>query len=257
MLLAVDVGNSTTVVGVFEGGDLVEQWRLSTPLTRTPDELALAYRGLLSFAGLAFPDDIDGMVIASVVPTSTELYRQMAGRYLAAAPVVVEPGVRTGIALRYDNPREIGADRIVNAVAVGALYGAPACVVDFGTSTNFDAVGADGAFVGGVIAPGVMTSTEALVATAAQLPKVELIRPPAVVGRSTVAAMQSGIVYGFAGQVDAIVRRVRGELGSATVVVATGGLAPAILDVCETIEHHDAWLTLKGLRIVWERNTAG
>lgn len=254
MLLAVDVGNSTTVVGVFRGGELVRQWRLSTPLTRTADELALVYQGMLGFADLSLSGDIDGMVVASVVPTATELYRDMAARYVPVPPVVIAPGVRTGIALHYDNPREIGADRIVNAVAVGELYGTPACVVDFGTSTNFDAVDADGAFVGGVIAPGVMTSTEALVSRAAQLPKVELSRPGEVIGRSTVSAMQSGIVYGFAGQVDAIVRGVRDELGAGTVVVATGGLAPAILDICRTVDHHDAWLTLKGLRIVWDRN---
>lgn len=254
MLLAVDVGNSTTVVGVF-GDELVEHWRLSTELTRTSDELALVYQGLLGFADLSFTHNIHGVVLSSVVPTVTELYREMIGRYFPFPPVVVEPGISTGIALRYDNPREIGADRIVNAVAVHELYGAPACVVDFGTSTNFDAVDAHGEFVGGIIAPGVATSTEALVSRAARLPKVEIVAPPQVIGRTTVAAMQSGIVHGFAGQVDAIVRRVRDELGEQTVVVATGGLAAAILDACETIDHHDAWLTLKGLRVIWERNT--
>ncbi len=255
MLLAVDVGNSTTVVGVFRDDTLMEQWRLSTQLTRTSDELALVYQGLLGFADLSFTHNIHGVVLSSVVPATTELYREMIGRYFPFPPVVVEPGVKTGIALRYENPREIGADRIVNAVAVQELFGAPACVVDFGTSTNFDAVDAAGEFVGGVIAPGVATSTEALGARAARLPRVEVAPPPSVIGRTTVAAMQSGIVYGFAGQVDAIVRRIRGELGGDTTVVATGGLASAILEVCETIEHHDPWLTLKGLRIIWDRNT--
>lgn len=255
MLLAVDVGNSTTVVGIFGGDELVEHWRISTSIGSTADELALVYQGLLGFADLSFTHNIHGVVVSSVVPTATELYREMVDRYFPFPPIVVEPGVKTGIALRYENPREIGADRIVNAVAAAELYGAPAVVVDFGTSTNFDCVDEHGDFVGGVIAPGVMTSTEALVSRAARLPKVELHEPPDVIGRSTVTAMQSGIVYGFAGQVDAIVRRLVARLGEQTVVVATGGLAAAILRACETIDHHDTWLTLKGLRIIWDRNT--
>lgn len=254
MLLAVDVGNSNTVLGIFRGDDLVEHWRISTDQDATVDELALQFNGLLAFADLSFSHNVLGVIISSVVPKVTESLREMVTRYFPFPPVVVEPGVKTGIALRYDNPREIGADRIVNAVAAHELYGGPAVVVDFGTSTNFDVVGASGEFLGGVIAPGVMTSMEALVVRAARLPKIEVNVPESVVGRSTVAAMQSGIVYGTAGQVDTIVKRIIDEVGADTTVVATGGLAPAILQACSTIDHHDPWLTLKGLRIIWDRN---
>lgn len=256
MLLAVDVGNSNTLLGIFQGDDLVQHWRISTDSERTSDEMALLFQGLLGFAGLDFSHNIHGVVISSVVPTVTETLRDMASRYFPFPPVVIEPGVRTGIALRYENPREIGADRIVNAVAAFDLYGGPAIVVDFGTATSFDVVNAEGEFVGGAIAPGVHTSTEALIAKAARLPKVETITPPAAIGRSTISALQSGIVYGFAGQVDAIVARIRAELGPGVTTVATGGLAPAVLEACTSIDHHDEWLTLKGLRLIWERNTA-
>ena len=253
MLLAVDVGNSNTVLGVFSGSELGPNWRVSTEPHRTPDEVALTLDGLLAFADLSLRD-LDGLVIASVVPPVTETYREMADRYLHAPPVVVEPGTRTGIPMRVDNPREIGADRIVNAVAVAELYGAPSLVVDFGTATSFDAVDEDGAFVGGAIAPGVRVSTDALADHAARLPKVEIVRPAEAMGRSTVSALQSGIVHGFAGQVDTIVRRLCDELGPGVTVVATGGLASTVLDACETIDHHDPWLTLKGLQLIWERN---
>ena len=255
MLLAVDIGNSHTVVGVFREQRLVENWRLSTDVERTPDELALMYSGLLRFAGLDFSHNIHGVVIASVVPTVTEVYREMMALYFPFPPVVVAPGVRTGIALRYENPREVGADRIANSVAVGELYGGPAIVIDFGTSTSFDAIGPEGAFLGGVIAPGVHVSTEALITKAARLPKVEVVVPPNVIGRSTTQALQAGIVFGFAGQVDAIVRRISAELGPGVTTVATGGLADAVREACATIDHHDPWLTLKGLRLIWERNT--
>lgn len=256
MLLAVDIGNSNTVVGVFRDQELVQHWRLSTDAQRTPDELALLFSGLLRFADLDFSHNVHGVVLGSVVPTVTEAGREMCERYFPFPPLIVEPGIRTGIALRHDNPREIGADRIANAVAAHALYGGPAVVVDFGTATSFDAVSSDGAFVGGAIAPGVYTSTEALVERAARLPKVETVAPPSAIGRSTVTALQSGIVYGFAGQVDAIVSRISAELGPGVTTVATGGLARAVLEACGTIDHHDPWLTLKGLRLVWERNAA-
>lgn len=254
MLLACDVGNSTTVIGVFRGDDLPYHWRVSTDPDGTPDELALSLAGLLRFAGLDLAVDVDGLIVSSVVPTITETFRQMAERYVAAPLVVVEPGVRTGIALRVDNPREIGADRIVNAVAAYHLYGGPAIVVDFGTATSFDAVNGAGEFVGGAIAPGVVTSADALVERAARLPEVETVTPPAAIGRTTVTALQSGIVFGAAGQVDAVVRRIQRELGPGVTTVATGGLASAVLDACETLDHHDPWLTLKGLRLIWERN---
>ncbi|MDP9022770.1 MAG: type III pantothenate kinase [Actinomycetota bacterium] len=256
MLLAVDVGNSQTVVGVFNGVELAEQWRISTETVRTADEVALIFQGLLAFADLSFSRNVHGVVIASVVPTVTEALREMVQRYFLFEPVVVEPGTRTGIAVQVDNPREVGADRIVNAVAAQQLYGAPSVVVDFGTATSFDVVSRDGRFVGGAIAPGVQLSFEALVAKAARLPKVEIVTPRSVIGTSTVAALQSGVVYGAAGVVDAIVARIRGEVGGEATTVATGGLAPAVLEACTSIDHHDPWLTLKGLRLIWERNTA-
>ncbi|HSK24744.1 MAG TPA: type III pantothenate kinase [Egicoccus sp.] len=254
MLLAIDVGNSNTVVGVFDGDDLVEHWRLSTDVERTPDELALSLAGFLGFAGLDLRREIDGLVAGSVVPPVTEVVREMAQRYLDFAPVIVEPGVRTGISIRHDHPQDIGADRIVNAVAAHDRFDGAAIVVDFGTATSFDAVSADGAFVGGAIAPGVHISAEALVQRAARLPKVETVAPPSPIGRSTVTALQSGIVYGFAGQVDGIVRRIAAELGGAVTTIATGGCAPAVLSACETIDTYDPWLTLDGLRIIWGRN---
>ncbi|MTV24968.1 type III pantothenate kinase [Nitriliruptoraceae bacterium ZYF776] len=254
MLLACDVGNSTTVVGLFRGPDLLHHWRVSTDPEGTPDELALQLAGLTRFVGLDLSTDVDGLIVSSVVPPVTETFRRMAERYVAEPPIVVEPGVRTGLALRVDTPRDIGADRIVNAVAAYHLYGGPAIVVDFGTATSFDAVNGRGEFVGGAIAPGVSTSADALVTRAARLPKVETATPPAAIGRTTVTALQSGIVFGAAGQVDAIVRRIQRELGPGVTTVATGGLASAVLEACETLDHHDPWLTLKGLRLIWERN---
>lgn len=254
MLLAVDVGNSNTVLGVSEGAELVHHWRVSTEHHRTPDELALTFQGLLNFADLSLGHDLTGLVVASVVPPVTETLRDMAGRYLAVPPVVVEPGTRTGIPMKVDNPRDIGADRIVNAVAAAELYGAPSIVVDFGTATSFEVVDRDGAFVGGAIAPGVRLSADALSEHAARLPEVEIASPDAVVARSTVTALQSGIVHGFAGQVDTLVRRLASELGPGVTTVATGGMAPTVLAACETLDHHDPWLTLKGLRLIWERN---
>jgi type III pantothenate kinase len=254
MLLTVDIGNSNTVVGTFDGDELVHHWRLSTDVDRTPDELALQLAGMLGFVGLDLQRDLDGVAAGSVVPHVTEVFRELCERYFPFAPVIVEPGVRTGIALRHDHPRDIGADRIANAVAAYERYGGPAIVVDFGTATSFDAISGDGAFVGGAIAPGVHTSAEALVHRAARLPTVEVVTPPAAIGRSTVSALQSGIVYGAAGQVDGIVSRMAEELGPGVTTVATGGAAPAVLAACRTIDHHDPWLTLEGLRLVWGRN---
>jgi type III pantothenate kinase len=254
VLLAIDVGNSTTVVGTFQGDELRHHWRLSTRAEETADELALKLAGLLRFVGLDLGHDVEGTIVSSVVPSVTETLRQVAVRYLRQPLVVVEPGVRTGLALRVDNPREIGADRIVNAVAAYELYGGPAIVVDFGTATSFDVVDAQGQFIGGAIAPGVATSADALIRRAARLPRVETVTPPSSIGRSTVTALQSGIVYGAAGQVDALVDRMSRELGPGVTTVATGGLANAVLEACERIDHHDPWLTLKGLSLIWERN---
>lgn len=257
MLLAVDVGNSQTVIGVFDGSELAHHWRISTDSERTPDELALLFGGLLRFAGLDFTHNVHGLIVSSVVPVVTEMLRVMAHKYFPFPPIVVGPGVRTGMSLAVDNPREVGADRLVNALAAHHEFGGPGMVVDFGTATSFDVYSGDGQFLGGVIAPGVATSIHALSARGAQLPRIELAKPGRAIGRNTVEAMRSGGVYGFAGAVDRIVEEVTAELAGdgAAVVVATGGLAPSVLEACRTVHHHDAWLTLKGLRLVWERNT--
>lgn len=254
MLLAMDVGNSQTVIGVFDDDTLVHHWRVSTEARRTSDELAGMVAGVLSLAGLSLNGQIRGVVIASVVPPLTESLRLMASRHMQLTPVVVGPGIRTGMAIRVDNPREVGADRLVNALAAFTEYGGPGIVVDFGTGTNFDVYDDSGAFIGGAIAPGVQTSMAALSARGAQLGTVELATPRTAIGRSTVEAMQSGAIYGFAGQVDRLVEALSAELRTTPVVVATGGLARPITNLCRHIDRHDQWLTLKGLRLVWQRN---
>lgn len=255
MLLAIDVGNSQTVIGVFDGERLGHHWRISSDARRTADEFALLLDGLMGFEEVAFTRDVDGVSICSVVPIVTERLREVSERYLGVPPVVVEPGTRSGVPIKMDNPREVGADRLVNALAAFEGYGGPAIVVDFGTATSFDVVTQRGEFIGGAIAPGVQTSMDALRARGAQLRTVELAAPRCAIGRSTVEAMQSGAVYGFAGQVDRIVEELAAELPTAPVVVATGGLAPAVVAACRRIDHHDPWLTLTGLRSVWARNT--
>lgn len=256
MLLAVDVGNSHIVIGVFDGDELCDHWRISNQVGRTADELALVFQGLMAFQELSFRRNVHGLVICSVVPVVTERLREMAHRYFHFSPLVVEPGTRTGIAIKMDNPREVGADRLVNALAAYRQYGGPGIVVDFGTATSFDVYDARGAFIGGAIAPGVQTSMRALSAKGAQLPTVELREAPeSAIGRNTLAAMTTGAIYGFAGQVDRIIEELSAELVGEPVVVATGGLAEAVVSRCRTIDHHDPWLTLKGLRQVWERNT--
>lgn len=253
MLLAVDVGNSHTVIGVFDGEDLIQHWRIATDARRTADELALLFQGLMAFEDLSFSRNVHGVVISSVVPLMTQRLEEMTERYFPFPPVWIRPGTRIGMAIRMDNPREVGADRLVNAIAAHALYGGPGVVVDFGTSTNFDVYSARGEFLGGAIAPGVTTSMDALSARGAQLPKIELRPPRSPIGRHTIEAMQSGAVYGFAGQVDRIVVEICRELEGDPVVVATGGLATAIVDACHEIDHHEPWLTLIGLRLIWDR----
>jgi type III pantothenate kinase len=247
LLLAVDVGNTQTVLGLFAGDELADTWRVATEPHRTGDELGVLLRSFLSLDGL------DGICLSSTVPRLVreyELLAERAGNNL----LVVGPGTRTGIAIRHDDPHEIGPDRIVNSVAANARYGAPCIVVDFGTSTNFDVVDSDGAYVGGVLAPGIEISMDALFARAARLLKVDFAEPPAVIGKSTVTALQSGLVYGFAGQVDGIVTAIRGELGTDALAVATGGLAELIAPHARTIGPVDPHLTLEGLRLVWELN---
>ncbi len=249
MLLAVDVGNTQTALGLYDGDRLVDQWRLATERTRTGDELGVLLGGLLDL------EAVDGICLASTVPTLVHEYERLAGRWAQSPLLVVGPGVKTGIAIRYDDPREVGPDRIVNSVAAKERYGAPVIVVDFGTSTNFDVVSSAGEYVGGVLAPGIEISMEALFARAARLVTVDYTEPPSVIGKTTVAGLQSGLVYGFAGQVDGIVTAIRGELGAPEApVVATGGLAELIAPHAHTIGSVDPYLTLEGLRLVWEYN---
>lgn len=253
VLLTVDVGNSQMVIGVFEGEELVDHWRLSTDRNRTEDELALLLDGLLGHADTAL-DELAGIAVCSVVPRITEALSHMARKYARTSAVALAPGVRTGMPIQIDTPREVGADRLANAIAAEAVFGRPAIVVDFGTATNFDVVSDAGAYIGGAIAPGIQSSMEALSARGAQLPVVGLGAPRTPIGRSTVEAMQSGAVYGFAGQVDRIVEEIAGELQGRPTVLATGGLASVVLEQCRTIDRHEPWLTLIGLRLVWERN---
>ena len=252
MLLCIDIGNTNTVLATFDEDKIVHSWRIRTYAQATADELSLMFRGLLAGDNV----EITGVAACSTVPAALRSLRSMLGRYYRGIrAVVVEPGTRTGVPLAIDNPKEVGADRVVNTLAAYTLYGGPAVVVDFGTSTNFDAVSARGEFLGGVLAPGIEISVEALAARAAQLVKVELIKPPRVIGRNTVECLQSGIVYGFAGQVAAIVRAMVAELGEVTEVVATGGLAPVVLSECATVTRHEPMLTLIGLQLVYARNT--
>ena len=253
MLLAVDVGNTQTVLGLFEGEVLREEWRLTSQPLRTADEVDVDLAAVLERRGIR-EGAITSAVLSSTVPTLVEPWSTALARRAGRAPVVVGPGTRTGLAVRTDNPREVGPDRIANAVAAFSLFGGPCVVVDFGTSTNFDVISVDGEFVGGAIAPGVEISMDALYQRAARLVRVELTDPASAIGRSTVAAMQSGAVFGFAGQVDGIVGRIQRELGGPCPVVATGGLARMIRPHCATITAHEPWLTLIGLRIVWERS---
>jgi type III pantothenate kinase len=253
MLLAIDVGNTQTVYGLFGHDGLTERWRVATEAQRTADEIGALIDRLLELRDLDF-ESINGVCLSSTVPVLVREYEGFASRYAQAPILVVGPGVKTGIPILSDNPRELGPDRIVNAVAGRERYGAPCIIVDFGTSTNFDAVSAAGEYVGGVLAPGIEISMDALFARAARLVKVDFAEPTSAIGKSTVSALQAGLVYGFAGQVDGIVARMRGELGEASRVIATGGLADLIAPHSATIELVDHDVTLDGLRIVWERN---
>jgi type III pantothenate kinase len=253
MLLTIDTGNTQTVIGLFDAAELVDHWRIATVAERTADELALMIQQFLGFHGFSFDDQIDGVAISSGVPRVTTELRAMCDRYLQAPVIVLEPGIRTGMPILYDNPKEVGPDRIANAVAAYETHGGPTIVVDFGTANTIDAISEAGEYLGGAIFPGIEISMDALFGRAAALRRVELVAPRNVIGKSTVESIQSGAIYGFSGQVDALVNRFKAELGECAVV-ATGGLAGAIVPHSETIEHYEPWLTLQGLRIIFERN---
>ena len=251
MLLAIDVGNTQTVLGLYDGETLRDHWRVATESHRSGDEL-----GALLEALVPDLDAIEGVCLSSTVPALVRSYEDFVARFTSATLLVLGPGVRTGVPVRSDDPREVGPDRIANAVAVKQRYGAPAIVVDFGTSTNFDVVSAEGEWLGGVLAPGIEISMDALFERAARLFRVEFVAPPTVIGKTTAASLQSGLVYGFVGQVDEIVTRIRGELGTEARAIATGGLADLIAPHSRTIELVDPWLTLEGLRLVWDLNAS-
>ena len=247
-LLAIDVGNTQTAFGLFEGEELREHWRVTTERNRSADELGALYGNFIDLTS------VDGVAIASTVPQLHRAYEELAKEYAKAELLELGPGVKTGVPIRYDDPREVGPDRIANAVAAVERYGAPAIVVDFGTSTNFDVVSPQGEYVGGVLAPGIEVSMEALFSRAARLFKVDFTEPETVIAKNTASSLQSGLVYGFAGQVDGIVERIRAELGADAQTVATGGLADLIVPHAKTLETIDPFLTLEGVRLVWQRN---
>jgi type III pantothenate kinase len=255
MLLAIDVGNTQTHLGVFRGDELTHEWRMSTAPDRTADELALISGQFLQLANLSFSREITGVAICSVVPPLTQELRQMTERYFGFPAVVVEPGTRTGIAIKIDNPREVGADRIANAVAAHDMFpGEPTIVVDFGTAITVDAVSAKGEYLGGAITPGIETAADALYQATAQIRRVELVAPANSIGKSTIQAVQSGIVFGNAALVDGLIERVSKEVGGNANVVATGGQAPVVVEHCKLVDRTEPDLTLVGLRLIFQRN---
>lgn len=253
MLLTIDIGNTNLTLGLYEGDQLGAHWRLATDHNRMPDEYGLQFLGLLQNAGKTLKD-IHGISLASVVPPLTGRIIQACKEYLKQEPLIVDTGVKTGIKVRYEDPKSVGADRICDAVAVLKFYGGPACVVDFGTATTFNAVTKDGEYLGGAITAGVNLAAEALFTHAAKLPRIDLQRPPSVIGRNTIHAMQSGLLFGYVSMVEGMVSRFRSELGSDMKVIATGGLAEVIAKETQVVNHIAPWLTLDGLRIIWELN---
>ncbi len=253
MLLAIDIGNTNITLGLYSGEELGPRWRIATNHNRMPDEYGLQFLGLLTHAGRS-PDALTAICLASVVPPLTGKVVQACSHYLALDPLVVDAGIKTGVRIRYEEPRAVGADRIADAAAVQRLYGGPACVVDFGTGTTFDAISKEGDYLGGAIAPGIDVAAESLFMRTAKLPRVDIQRPPNVIGRNTIHAMQSGLVYGYVGLVEGMVVRYREELGPDMKVIATGGLADIIAKETDVLEFIAPWLTLDGLRIIWELN---
>jgi len=253
VILVMDVGNTNVVLGIYRGKELLHHWRLSTNRSATVDEYGMSIYNLFQYAQIRL-QQIEGVIISSVVPPLMRTLEQLCRQYIGKTPLIVGPGIKTGLNIRYENPREVGADRIVNSVAAIEKYGSPLIVVDFGTATTFDYIDEGGNYLGGAIVPGIGISTEALYQRAAKLPRIELVKPRSVIGRNPVTSMQAGIIYGYAGQVDGIVRRIRSEFGVDPRVIATGGLADLIASESEAIHEVDPLLTLEGLRLVYERN---
>lgn len=254
MILVADVGNTNIVIGLYEGRQLLHHWRISTNRASTSDEYGILIYNLFQHVGLRL-SEVEGVILSSVVPPLMFVLEQLCLNYIKKEPLIVGPGIKTGLNIRYENPKEVGADRITNAVAGIELYGAPLIIVDFGTATTFCYIDASAKYIGGAIAPGVNISTEALYQRAAKLPRIELTKPKSTVGRNTVSSMQAGIIYGFAGQVDGIVGRIREEYGGSPYVVATGGMAELIAGESRTIDTVNPLLTLQGLQLLYERNT--
>ncbi len=253
MLLTVDIGNTNTTFGLYRREDLVAHWRIRTIHDKMPDEYGVLLLDLFKHQGVA-PEQVTGAAMASVVPPLTPVFKEVCESYVGQSPLIVDAGVRTGVRVRYDSPREVGADRVVDAAAVLALYSIPACVVDFGTATTFDAVSAAGDYLGGSIAPGIGIAAQALFERTAKLPRVELTRPPSVIGRNTVHSMQSGLLFGYTALVEGMVARFKQELGVETSVIATGGLSAIIARETNVIDVVDPWLTLRGLRVIYDMN---
>ncbi|MFO7917057.1 MAG: type III pantothenate kinase [Anaerolineae bacterium] len=253
MLLCVDIGNTNIVMGLYERETLLSNWRISTDHNKMPDEYGMLFVDLLCHNALAIKD-IEGIVLSSVVPPVTEIFTEMLDQYVGQETLIVGSGIRTGVAIRYENPQEVGADRVVNAIATYRHYGGPACIIDFGTGTTFDAISPKGEYLGGAIAPGIRIAAEALFQRTAKLPRIDLTPPHKTIGTNTADSMRSGILYGYVGLVEGMVERFRQTLGPDMHVIATGGLAPVIGDEARVIEHIDPWLTLKGLRIIYDLN---
>jgi type III pantothenate kinase len=253
MLLCIDLGNTNITFGLYNHDELLYHWRIKTDHHKMPDEYGILLLSLFAHAGHR-PQDVTGICMCSVVPPLTGIFEQTCNLYFGQTPLNIDVGVKTGVKIHYDNPREVGADRVVDAAAVYRLYGGPACVVDFGTATTFDAVSREGDYLGGALAPGIGIAAEALFSRTAKLPRVDLVRPPRAIGSNTVHSMQSGLIFGYVGLVEGMVARFRAELGDDMRVIATGGLAETIARETEVIQAVDPWLTLKGLRIVWELN---
>lgn len=253
MLFCIDIGNTNIVMGLYEREEMRRCWRISTDAHRLPDEYVVLLWNLFAQSEVALTE-VTGTILASVVPPLTGVFQQVCRELFDSSTLVVDAGVRTGVRIRYDNPREVGADRVANAAAAYRLYGGPACIVDFGTATTFDALSREGDYLGGAIAPGIHVSAEALYRTTAKLPRIDVARPPSPIGRNTVQSMQSGVLYGCVGLVEGMVARFRRELGDDLRVIATGGLAPLIAEETDVIQVVDPWITLKGLRFIWELN---